>query len=56
MTFLLQLIINVGLMLLGGVVLFFVFRHLPGPDGRDHYEDYIPQRKKDDSGSEEERP
>ena len=52
MTFLFQTILNLGLMALGGVVLFFVFRHFPGPDGKDHYEVCIP-RKKDRDDREE---
>lgn len=52
MTFLFQIILNLGLMALGGVVLFFVFRHFPGPDGRDHYEEYTPRKKNRDDREE----
>ena len=46
MIVLFQIILNLGLVALGGVVLFFVFRHIPGPDGKDHCEDVLPRRKK----------
>lgn len=50
MTVLFQITVNLALMALGGAVLFFVFRHLPGPDGKDYYEDMIPGNTKRENG------